>query len=287
VPHRGPRACRTSPAATTPSASPPPPWPPARTATRTRKAQAERTSEQPQVRRTVGAVGQDAATHVAAAGEPHGESGEPDREGGDGQQRPGVARRQGCELLDPAKRGEPREGVQADPGVADHAQPVAGAEDGGTVARRGPPGGRQLAGEGAHGEEHDRRAHQGEGQEQGGPGGDADPGGDPDGSGDGRGERPQHGAGGGQAAQRLGRGGAPGGQPGEEQVPAAGLLLAPQQARAGQQSPDGARDGEGHRHLEHREAATVCSAGAGPNRAADALLAPKAAASRWRSASVR
>ena len=205
----------------------------------------------------------------------HGNDGGHHRETGDRQERQRAGLGQGLELLDPSERGRPTQPVQADAGVGHESNGVAHTQHRSRVTGRLAARRRQLAGQSAHGEEHDGARDEGERKEQRRPGGDVDLGGMARDGGDERGDRPQDGHSRGESDDRLSSSTLPGGLAGEQELPPPGVLLTPQQPRARQQTPHGAEDHQCHRHLEHGEAGDGLEPGGGSEQGARGVVGPE------------
>ncbi len=125
-----------------------------------------RAEEQPEMGPGVHPVRHDALSDVTPAREGDSADGEQGAEADDRQEGQGLRRGERLELLDPAQRGDPDQPVEAHSGVGDQAEGIAHAEEGRSEGGGLAAGGRQLAGDGPDGEEHDRRCHHGQGEVQ-------------------------------------------------------------------------------------------------------------------------
>ena len=125
-----------------------------------------RAEEQPEMGPGVHPVRHDALSDVTPAREGDSANGEQGAEADDRQEGQGLRRRERLELLDPAQRGDPDQPMEAHSGIGDQADGIAHAEEGRSNGSGLAAGGRQLAGDGPDGDEHDRRCHHGQGEVQ-------------------------------------------------------------------------------------------------------------------------
>ena len=207
--------------------------------------------EQPGVRFRARPVGQDARAEVSAPGEMHGNRNQRSGESHDRQQSQRSRRGERLELLHPAERCCPSQPGEAGAGVGDHPQRVRGAESRSRVPCGLPPGGGQLARQGAGGEEDGGARDDRDREEAHGQGCDLHLRRTPDHDRDERGEHKEGSETGGETGESLSSGSSLGCLAGEQQLPTAGIFLAAEQSGRGQQAPDGAEDAQEGQGLPH------------------------------------
>ena len=216
--------------------------------------ESRRTEEQSEMGLCMRSVGHDALPDVTPAGKGDRANGKQGTEGDDRQEGQRFRGSERLELLDPAQRRSPDQPVEAHSGVCDQAEGVADPEEGGAEGGGLAAGGRKLAGEGPDGQEHDSCSHHCQGEVQRGTHGDPYVRAPSRQDGDDGGCHPKcDGAHPKPADRQSGR--APScRQAREQEVPAAGVLFAAEQPRAGQEPPHRTEDHECHGDLEGCEA---------------------------------